>query len=481
VVILASLLGLLAFQSWAYYHALPITLGPRVILEPWLLHRGFVMYESIVDIHAPLMPLLIATLATLIEDGLKLGKLLLAALLSLTTLLTFLVVWRKAGWLYGLWAAGVLVIWSPTFGFGFLWHESFLAPLYLLMFLAYDASTERRSTMSCLFTGFLGGVAILFKQHAILVLAAFVSWSLFTNWHLRRSRSLLLREIGLLVLAATLPVLAYAVYQYSQADSLGGLFYWTVAYPLTSDFKSLAAQLPTLRQMEMLASSCLLVPAAIYSVVDSKRSGDKTWMHAGLGLTLVVASSATAYPRFEFFHLQATLPLLASVSAFAVAYLLGRARPIRLAFMAIVVALSAFWLMTAGSAYRLIMAPPALQPVRQYSELVPLAREIRQYIGPADCIYIFAEVEGNSNLYYLLRCLPPKFWIFHYPWNMEPWMRNQVIASLAVNPPKWIAYFPNRWNAGHNAPDIMQYLQDHYQGTNFKSAVGDMQLLRRMP
>jgi len=32
-----------------------------------------------------------------------------------------------------LWAAGFFVVWSPAMNFGKLWHESFLAPLYVLL------------------------------------------------------------------------------------------------------------------------------------------------------------------------------------------------------------------------------------------------------------------------------------------------------------------------------------------------------------
>jgi hypothetical protein len=480
--VLSSLLGLLIFQVWAYYYQLPLSLGPRVILQPWLLWRGFVMYEDIVDLHSPLMPLVVATLTPLIPDGLNLAKLILVVLLSLSTLLTFVVGWRMTGWLGGLWAACFFVVWSPTFGFGKLWHESFLAPLYLLLFLFYDPSATRRSTQSCLFLGFLGGVAILFKQHAALVFAAFVLWNAFTTWYLHCSGSKLLREIGLMGLAAMVPILAYVFYQYAQAGSLGDFLYWTIGYSVTSDYKSLAAQLPTISQTRIVASSCLLVPAALFCGVDSKRKGDKAWLHLGLGLTLLATSSATAYPRFEFFHLQATLPLLVLVSALTFAYVLRSGIFGRFFAIGIALALSAFWLITAGSAYRPVATAPAQQSIWEYSDLVPLAQEIRQYIEPTDCIYIFPDDEATANLYYLLRCSPPRFWIFHYPWYMFDWIRNRIILTLDVDPPEWIAYFPGRWNAENRAPEIIEYLQDHYQReTSFQWARGEVWLLRRLP
>lgn len=482
LVALPGLLGLLVLQARAYTYKLPLSLGPRVILQPWLLRRGFTMYENIADLHSPLMPLLIATLTPLIPDGLTLAKLVLVALLSLSTVLTFVVGWHKTGWLGGLWAACFFVVWSPTFGFGKLWHESFLTPLYLLLFLVYDASATRRSARSCLLIGFLGGIAVLLKQHAALVFAAFVVWNAFTTWHFHRSGSKLVRELGLMGLAAMLPVAAYTVYQYARVGSLGSFLYWTIGYQVTSDYASLAAQPPTIAQIGIIASSCLLVPAAIFCGVESKRKRDKTWLHLGLGLILLATSSATAYPLFSFFHLQAALPMLALVSALTLAYVLRPGIPGRFFALGIALALSAFWLITAGSAYRPVPDTQAPQFIWEYSDLVPLAQEVRQYIGPTDCIYIFPDDEATANLYYLLRCSPPRFWIFHYPWYMLDWIRDRIMETLDADPPEWIAYFPGRWDAENRAPEIMDYLQDHYRReATFQWAQGEMWLMGRLP
>ena len=481
LVALSGLLGLLVFQAWAYYYKLPLSLGPRVILQPWLLWRGFTMYENIADLHSPLMPLLIATLRPLIPDGLTLAKLVLIALLSLSTLLTFVAGWRKTGWLGGLWAACFVVVWSPTFGFGKLWHESFLTPLYLLLFLLYDASPTRRSARSCLLIGFLGGTAVLFKQHAAVVFSAFVVWNAFTTWYFHRSGSKLLRELGLTALAAVLPVSAYAMYQYAQAGSLSSFLYWTIGYSVTSDYASLAAQLPTISQLGVIVSSCLLIPAAIFCAIESKRTGDKTWLHLGLGLILLGTSSITAYPLFSFFHLQAALSMLALVSALTLAYVLRPGIPGRLFALGIALALFAFWLITTGSAYRPVLDAQAQQFIWEYSDLVPLAQEVRQYIGPTDCIYIFPDDEATANLYYLLRCSPPKFWIFHYPWYMLDWIRNRILVTLNADPPEWIAYFPGRWDGENRAPEIMDYLHHYRREATFQWAQGEVWLLERLP
>ena len=94
-VIALGLGGLIIFEVWAYWSWLNLSLGPRVILQPWMLQNGFVPYEHIVDLHSPLMPMIIAALRQLEADGLKLAKLVLLSLITLTTVLTYITGTRK--------------------------------------------------------------------------------------------------------------------------------------------------------------------------------------------------------------------------------------------------------------------------------------------------------------------------------------------------------------------------------------------------
>jgi len=200
-----------------------------------------------------------------------------------------------------------------------------------------------------------------------------------------------------------------------------------------------------------------------------------------LGLILLGTSSITAYPLFSFFHLQAALPMLALVSALTLAYVLRPGIPGRLFALGIALALFAFWLITTGSAYRPVLDAQAQQFIWEYSDLAPLAQEVRQYIGPTDCIYIFPDDEATANLYYLLRCSPPKFWIFHYPWYMLDWIRNRILVTLNADPPEWIAYFPGRWDGENRAPEIMDYLHHYRREATFQWAQGEVWLLERLP
>ena len=479
---LGGLLGLVLFQAWAYAARLPLSLGPRVILQPWLLRRGFVLYENIADLHSPLLSLILAALAPWVSDGLVLAKGVLVALLSLTTLLTFVVGWRKIGWLAGLWAASFFVLWSPTFGFGKLWYESLLAPLYLLLLLLVEAPAAPRSRGRSFLLGLLCGVAILVKQHAAVVTLALLVWSAFAGWSYHRSLPKMLCQAGLMSLGACLPVAAYVVYHHAQAGTLEGLFFWTITYNLTGDYESLAALPPTTALIARFAASCLLLPAAVCSLVDAIRQGDRTWPWQGWALVLLAVASVTIYPRFAAFHLQAALPALAVVSSLGLTWLWRVRRRGWLLAKGIAVVISVFWLIFAVPDYKPVADVGPQQTIWEYSDLVPLAQEIRQHVGPDGCAYLFPDDEATADLYYLMGCSPPDFWVFHYPWYMLDWVQARILLSLQAHPPEWVVYLPGRWAIEQHAPEIVGYLQAHYRReASFQWAEGEVWLLKRLP
>jgi hypothetical protein len=199
-----------------------------------------------------------------------------------------------------------------------------------------------------------------------------------------------------------------------------------------------------------------------------------------LALGLLVASSTTVYPRFSFFHLAATLPLLAVVSAMTLVYLARLHNPVHFIALGLALVLPVFWLATAGSAYRPVMTAGAPPYVYEYSDLAPLAQQIQARIPLGASVYLFPDDESTSNLYYLLGKLPPRFWIFHYSWNLMDWTIIKILNTLAEQPPDWVIYFPGHQDIEARAPDILAYLHDHYQRVaSFQWAQGEAWLLKR--
>ena len=116
------------------------------------------------------------------------------------------------------------------------------------------------------------------------------------------------------------------------------------------------------------------------------------------------------------------------------------------------------------------------------ADLVPLAGDIREQIGPDACVYLAPDDEAVSNLYYLLNCLPPRYWVFTgYPWHSIDRIASRVLETVQQAPPEWVAYFPGRWLVEQHNPKLIAYIQDHYELISTLSwDQGEVQLMRRI-
>ena len=179
--ILLARLITLAFAialALAYYHAMPLSLGPRVVLQPWLMRQGYLLYEHIADEHPPLIYLLLSAAQSLTSDSLVTAKLALVSLIGMTVLLAFRAGERTGGWVAGIGSALFFGAWSAVFEFGKLWHETFLAPVYTLLLILWRPPSSRGpGKRSTIVTGLLLGLALLIKQHAAAVVLGLLLWN----------------------------------------------------------------------------------------------------------------------------------------------------------------------------------------------------------------------------------------------------------------------------------------------------------------
>ena len=472
----------LCFQAWAYFFRLNLSLGPRVILQPWIMGQGHVLYEEIADLHTPVMPLFIQAVSPLVPDELRLAKLVLVSLLSLSTLVTFVAGWRTLGIWSGVCAAGMFVLWSPSFGFGKLWYESFLAPISLVWVLLYEPSARERSVRWWLGVGLLAGGSILIKQHALLPVLTFLGWMALTRRALGRPALAIVKEIAWVALGVVATAAACMAFQWLRAGTLKGFLYWTLFYNLTSDYKSLAAIPPKMVYFYRPAGSVIAIPAAIFCLVDCVRRRDRRGLQLGLGLALMVAAGASAWPRYNIFHLQPCLPLLAWLSVWSLRYGIDSRDVGRPFARGIALGLALFWILSAGQSYRQAFGPAQPREIQEYTPLLPLAEQLRGILGPTDSLVIFPDDEPFSNLYYLLRRPAPRFWIFHYPWYMTDENKAKILATLERDSPDWVLFRPERWGIQVSAPEIVDFLSERYEEViSLEVPEPGMRLLKRRP
>jgi hypothetical protein len=479
-----GLAGLLFYQAWLFYFRLQLSLGPRVIFEPWALRNGFVLYENLVDIHSPLMPWLLAVLGWLIPNGLYLAKVVLIGLLSLSTLLTFFTARRSSGNWAGLAAAALFVLWAPTFGAGKLWYESFLMPAYLVYLIGFGPSDQPRSPRWWFAWGIFGGITVLIKQHAALVFAVFLLWEALTAASLKRPWRYILRDVSFTGLISFVPVILALTFQWAQAGNVNSLIYWLVEYPLNGVYQELAASPPNESQLKFLLEIILLlVPAVIWLGVLIRRK-DAAWRQVGLWLCIILAGGFTAYPRFSAYHLQPIMPVIAIFSVWITTIAL-RARVgkfTRIAFIGIILTISCLWLQYFGSYQVYTIRNTQPRYIAEYSKMEVLAAQIRQITGTPESLYIIVDDESTSNLYYLLDCPPPGYWIFHYSWYMLNDVKTNILATLEESPPEWVVYLPEKWQVDSYAPELLDYIETNYQvEAELTLDTTTVYLMRRLP
>lgn len=462
--------AMIAGQAFAYAAFLPLSLGPRVVLQPWLLQRGFLLYDQVADEHAPLLSLLLTWLQPLAGNSLLLAKAALVVLLAIITLLVFISALRADGKAAGIIAVAFMALWSPDFGYGKLWHETLLAMLYTLILLAWRPGRGHQAgRRAAVVTGLLFGLSVLAKQHAGLVALGVACWT----WLVGRRSGRRLRTVGLEILlmtgAALIPVALLVAYHLWLGGTVASLAYWTLGFSLLSNQAGLSLLWPPASQLGIVAPAFLLLLPFALNWWAGRRSADERWQREGLALILLFTGSLTVFPRFSLFHLQPSLPILAWISSLSLVRLTRQVRtawrsPGRVAAGLLVATFVALWLVAGGREYWGVPTKVEEPQITEYSELVPLAGELRRTIPSGESVYVMPDNEGVANLYYLLQAEPPRFWVpTDYPWFMIPNVRARALAELRLQPPEWIIDVPDGWNFQSTGRPILDFVQANYQ------------------
>jgi len=475
---------LAGINSSLYYFVFTLSFSPQTITEPWLLNQGYRMYIEVADNHAPLMPMLLALGQLVIPDGLRLAKLTLAGLIFLSALLTFFAARKLAGSLAGILAVVFFVCWSQFFGSYKLWYETFLTPLYALLILLWSPPGEKPDVRRLGVYGIILGISLLVKQQALFLIAGMVSLIILLGGLNHKSLKAIFREVFWIEIGIAVPIAVFFAYYLLSGGSWLQFWYWVVGF---ND-----AELGRLVQSPLdVAFLWAVSPAFILLVVFLLRFLRKLsrpnaqWGRDAFLLLVFLAGIITAYPRWGTFHLQPMLPVLAIFSGLVLAelasilpaFLQKRIKPITVNL--IIAGFVLLWIVF-GARYA-ISATQNPRKIYEYSDLPALADQIHRQLGPNACVYIMPEDEALSNLHYLLKCPPPRFWIFTaYPWSSRDGIPEMEIAALQAEAPQWVLYFPGRWEVQIHDPKLVNYVESTYQKVGqIQSTQGDAWLMKK--
>ena len=463
-VIVGLTLAVAAWIAFAQMRLFPSMLNKCAVAHPWLLHNGFVDYRDIPGQKSPLLPLFLSWLLPLFgHDAALAARTAHVLFIALIVLFGMLWVYRHAGaWAWG--ATGTFfVTWSNFFG---LWATSYydvaLAPLYLLFFVLLAGQLDRPTPWALAGIGLVNGLAILTKQHAVLLA---LPVAVLLAWHLTR-RTPLRRLLGLgtaYAAALLLPLILYAAYYYQQTGSFADLVYWTVTVNLAGPYASEAASAPGLDHVrDMVPALVLLLPFAGSLLLPTAGMRPRRGERALL-LAMFLLGALLIYPRYTPRHWPAAFPFLAMLSGCTIGDLVRSWRASRTnSLLWVGAAVVTLWLAIAAIVYVPVIRDPKPDQWSEYSDLVPLAAELRERLPAGGSVVLVPLDEGNANLSYLLGRLPAPYWLFNYSWWVNPTVIGRWLEVMEESKPPTVLYFPEGIDLASSAPEILDYVNRNY-------------------
>lgn len=289
------LLGILAVQIFLLVK-LKFTAWPEMLLWPNLITKGWLPYRDIAIAHTPLMLSFLSIFFKIAGTGIVQLKLFTWGLILITDLLVFWLsakIWNRKVALFSLIA---FIFWSLFYDGNGLWFDLMLAPLALVTFYLLNKK-------NWFWAGAIWGIMFFTKQTAFWFLIP-IGFDLLRQ-PLRSNplkRTIKQFIAGLLTF---LPVALGAIYIFKV---LPDFFYWAIKYGIFILPRSSGQiQFPDLRTL-LVAVLPFAIIVPFYLKKKSKSLNLVLWGFAGI---------LGAYPRFEFFHFQPSIPFLAIASALA--------------------------------------------------------------------------------------------------------------------------------------------------------------------
>lgn len=400
------------------------TVWPEMVLYPYLLSKGFVLYRDIIAPYFPLMVWFLGAIAKIFGESILALKLTTYLVILVTDLVIFYSTSRLTkDKLKALLSVGIYSVLQISYGGNSLWLELFLTPL--VIFSLTTVYLDYNSRKKIILTGAALGLAVLVKQNAVFFYLPCIY--------------LLLRKrlYGMVAwLVFPLIVMLLGLFVYLNLSNLTSDFYtWAIKLPSNFTKQPGFISMPAIRQYPYI-----LFPAAagLVALYFWKTKEKLFWI-----LSLIIALNF-AFPRYEDFHLQ----VLVGLSAVLLVFL-----PKRFLAAFLLIALVIF-----GRNEFLHLG----KPDRFLDQsTISLSQKISTY----DSVYL---VNSPELAYFLSGKLPPKPWATNFPWYFEqPNFQEQFVNSLENEKIQYIVVGQRigggKYALGNYIPEkVLDFVNSHY-------------------
>jgi len=420
------------------------TLWPEMVVYPYLLNHGFLLYQDLINPYPPLFTVFLSSFTSFFGYTPIAMRILTYMVIVAIDILIFNFSMqffknRKAAIFNTLF----FVLFSIPFGVNGLWFDLFQTPFILAsIYFLVSAKKPRNFPIALgLFT-----IAFFIKQQTIWILPVY-------GFYAFRYYQLFKKDFGKIILQSAAAVVILTLANLGLVMAFGTypeFISWTVIFPFFKA-KDLPGYilLPTLSQVLLIA---VLLISFVPSVIKHKSN-------IGIYATAVLLLPF-AYPRFDYFHL---VPFVAVLSLLASSNFKGPALR---------------GLPQGRSLFLLFFIPVIIFSLKQYKadlgfktrffepEIYQAAQQISQKTKPADLLYL---QNSPDQLLVLSGRLPVKPWADEFPWYLEYENTQKKVQEAVENgKPDFVVSYPyaqgTKFQLGAYQPVmIASYIEKNYK------------------
>ncbi len=398
---------------------------PELFIYPYLTNHGLIPYANIFDQHFPGLMFFSVNLGNLGMTTPEIARFWQYGIVILVHILLNLVARKFFGPKKAILANIFFLLWQPFFEGWVLWIDSFL-PIFTLAALYFLKSKK------LFWSGIFLGTAFLFKQVLIPLIALVAVYIIFKE---KKFKPLVVFGLGVLI-----PISFLALY----ITNLGiwkDFIFWTLTFNMTT-FAQMGRKYATVSQITRVLG---VYGFSLFAFFDRKLK--KEMLLIGLFL---VGSLASIYARFDFVHLQPSLPFAALLSVGAVIWL-GKKKYLK--FLLIVYVLAAIFLL--AQFYKGHLGNKVFFFGDSEKRVVA---EIQKLSNSNDKIFAFGTL---PHIYQMADRLPPgQVFVFQFPWFMIE-AENKILTGIINDPPKVVIRDPDATVEGRNLISFMSKINDY--------------------
>lgn len=423
------------------------TLWPEMVVYPYLINKGFLLYRDIINPYPPFLTWFLAIFAKFFGYQVFSYQILTWGVILLLDFLIFSITKKiTKSYKKAFLSTAFFVFLSIPFKINGLWFDLVQTPFILLSFFWFYQFLENKKGSSLYLSSFFLSIAFFIKQQ-VIILGLFYFIVLFFKHRkqpLQFSKNIFLSFVPFFFLFIFLSL--FFVKQHNFKDFL----FWVFYFPF---FKASSMPgyilLPTLRQLLPLFSLFLIfIPILLLRKFN-------------LSLIFLISFVLLifAYPRFDYFHLIPSLAVLSLLAGFVFETIKKLRFPVK-----IISIFLSFFIFIFFARYSI---NNWTKEVRFFEkDIQKTAVFLQKNTKVTEPLYI---QNGPDQLFVLAQRLPTKPWADEFPWYLElQGIQEKIVKSLAISPPRFIIYksydLGSQYEIGAYKPQkISSFIETNYK------------------